>query len=203
MKSKLLCRLQVIIFEVRCFMTIDDELILLLLKPEKDGKVGEDALIIKVVGTRKFDYKLEESTRDLKYDLIGLGIQSELIPMTPDITVAVPPKYGKQIAIELENDIDWDFQKSLRKVKKYQVRFEDTRVIIPSDYEKFAPLYRNKGFRVYLWSAKRKWQCLRCETVTLKEGPIQPKCRNKKCGNKSRNEFRLVGVKDTKIEEYM
>lgn len=32
-------------------MTIDDELILELIKPSKNGEIGEKALIIKVVGT--------------------------------------------------------------------------------------------------------------------------------------------------------
>ena len=124
-------------------MTIDDELIFDLIKPDEYDKVGKSGLIIKIVGTRKIDYKLEESTRDSKFEMIGLGIERELVQMTPDITVTVPPKYGKQIALELENDIDWDFQKSLRKVKKYQIKFDDTRVIIPKKYEKIAPLYKN------------------------------------------------------------
>jgi len=43
-------------------MTIDDELILELIKPNKLGQVGEGALIVKVVGTKKVDYELEETT---------------------------------------------------------------------------------------------------------------------------------------------
>ena len=41
-------------------MTIDDELIYELIKPDRYGKVGKDAFIVKVVGTRKIDSKLEE-----------------------------------------------------------------------------------------------------------------------------------------------
>ena len=43
-------------------MTIDDELILELIKPDMHGKVGEKALIVKIVGTRKIEYGLEEPT---------------------------------------------------------------------------------------------------------------------------------------------
>ena len=183
-------------------MTIDDELILELIKPNIHGKVGERALIIKIVGTRKIKYELEEPTHYWGFYEGSIAPKSELVKITPDITVTIPQEQERQIAIELENDVHWDFGESLRQVKKYKGKFEDTRVIIPEEYKRFAPLYKNEGFRVYLWKAKRRWQCLRCGTITDKEGPIQPICKNKECGNKSRNEFRLVGVKDTKIEEY-
>lgn len=184
-------------------MTIDDELIYEFIKPDRYGKVGKDALIVKVVGTRKIDYKLEEPIHYLETYQSGAFVDKEPVTMAPDIIVTIPQEHKRQIAIELENDIQWDFGKSLRKVKKYKGKFEDTRVIIPKEYERFAPLYKNEDFRVYLWEAKRKWQCLRCGTISPKEGPIQSICKNEECGNKRRNEFRLVGVEDTKIEEYM
>ena len=183
-------------------MTIDDELILELIKPDIHGKVGEKALIVKIVGTQKIEYKLEESTYDSQFHQVDIRIERELLKMTPDIIVTIPQEQQRQVAIELENDIHWDFQKSLRQVKKYKIRFDDTRVIIPKEYERFASLYKNEGFHVYLWKAKRKWQCLRCGTITDKEGPIQPICKNRECGNKSRNEFRLIGLKNTIIDEY-
>ena len=176
-------------------MTVHDELILELIKPNRLGEVGENALIINVVGSRKIDYRLEEPTSGIAEENIEFEDDIEFARthiITPDITVNIL-REKKQIAIELENDIQWDFGKSLRQVKRYQERFPDTRVIVPEEYKRFAPLYKNEGFRVYLWKAKRKWQCLRCGTITDKEGPIQPKCKNKKCGNTSRNEFRLVG----------
>lgn len=185
-------------------MTIDDELIHELIKPDRYGKIGKEALIIKIIRNRKIDCRLEESTHYWKYYKKGIlnGIvddkYKELVKITPDITVYFSDKKRKPIAIELENDVHWDFGESLRQVKKYKGKFPDTMVIIPEEYKRFAPLY--KGFRVYLWKAKRKWQCLRCGTINDKEGPVQPKC--KKCGNKSRNEFRLVGLKDTEFEEY-
>ena len=86
-------------------------------------------------------------------------------------------------------------------MKKYKGKFNDTRIIIPEQYKRFAPLYKNEGFRVWIWKAKRKWQCLRCGIINEKEGLVPPKC--KKCNNKSRIEFRLVGLKNADVEEYM
>jgi len=182
-------------------MTIDDELLLELIKPDENGEVGESALIIKIVGTKKIEYKIEQSEIDyeLYWDALTLGKRN--VEMTPDITISIPNE-NKQIAIELENDYDWDFQASLRQVKKYRIRFDDTRVIIPKDYGRFAPLYKHEGFRVYLWKAKRVWQCLKCDTKTDKEGPVIPKCSNSGCRNHSQNGFRLIGLKDTSIEEF-
>lgn len=179
-------------------MTIDDELILELIKPNRLGEITKESLIAKVVGTSKAKYELE--TR------IGIWgdweqLTGKPLEMTPDIIITRLLE-NSQVAIELENDIQWDFANSLRQIKKYNEKFEDVRVIIPEDYRRFAPLYKNEGFRVYLWKAKRKWQCLRCGTITEKEGKIQPKCKNVKCKNKSRNEFTLVGLKDVDIEEY-
>jgi hypothetical protein len=65
-------------------MTIDDELLLELLKPEKSGKVGKDALIVKVVGTLKVDYKLEKSE---DYQTKADAFERTWSIMTPDILV--------------------------------------------------------------------------------------------------------------------
>jgi len=186
-------------------MTIDDELLVELFKPERDGKVGKGALIAKIVGTRRIIYTLEETasgfqTHYEKPIYIFSQSKSELYKITPDIIVTIPRKENRRIAIELENDIHWDFGESLRQVKRYKEEFPDTRVIIPYEYERFAPLYKNESVRVYLWQAKRKWKCLRCETVTENESRVPPKC--KKCKNKSRDEFDLVGLEDAKIWEY-
>jgi hypothetical protein len=188
-------------------MTIDDELILELIKPNKLGEVGEGALIITVMGTKRVDYELEETTYHWRewLDKGGVKRQAEMIPMTPDImakTFSPEDKGLKTTAIELENDLQWDFGESLRQLRKYKLNFKDTRIIIPKDFERFAPLYKKAGFRTYLWTAKRRWQCLRCETITVKEGPITPQCSKPKCGNHSQNEFRLIGLKDTTIEEF-
>lgn len=193
-------------------MTIHDELIRELIKPETDGKVGKGALVVKIVGTRKIKYKLEEQTHYWKFFSFGappsaMG-EKELVKITPDITVTIPlQKKEKRIAIELENDIQWDFGESLRQVKKYRGKFLDTRVIIPYEYKRFAPLYKNEGVRVWLWQAKRKWKCLRCETINVNESRVPLKCKGKdkegrKCTNKSRDEFDLVGLENADFNEY-
>lgn len=188
-------------------MTIDDELILELLKPNRLGEVGEGALISRVVGTKKVDYELEETTYHWRewFDNDGMKQQGEMIPMTPDIMAKVFSPEDKgiiTIAIELENDIQWDFGESLRQLRKYKLNFKDTRIIIPKDFERFASLYKKAGFRTFLWTAKRRWQCLKCGTETAKEGPVVPTCSNLKCKNHSPNEFRLIGLKDAIIEEF-
>lgn len=178
-------------------MTIDDELILELFKPDRYGKVGKDALIVKIVGKRAIYYNLEElHSFYLDTDAV---IKKEKTHICPDILIyADITRIQPQIAIELENDIKWDFGESLRQVKKYKGKFSDTRVIIPEEYERFAPLYKNEGFRVYLWKATRVWQCMICGDLTYKEGPIPPKCEE--CNKHTQH--RLVGLEDTDIEEY-
>ena len=82
-------------------MTIDDELLLELFKPDIHGKVGDNALIVKIVGTRRIKYSLEES------------VNSKALPnlekATPDILITLLDEKHKEVAIELENDIHWDF----------------------------------------------------------------------------------------------
>jgi hypothetical protein len=198
-------------------MTIDDELILELIKPDAKGRVREEALIVSIVGTKEIEYRLEESTYYSESYGTGEDQKTEFVGITPDITVKIKPKRGIKetvkkmltemvigpevgVALELENDIQWDFQDSLSQIKRYKKKFQDTRIIIPDDFKRFAPLYKHEGFRVYLWKAKRRWQCLRCGSETVREGPITPTCSN--CNNHSQNEFRLIGLRETTIEEF-
>lgn len=200
-------------------MTIDDELLLELIRPDSKGKITEAGLIVAITGKKEIVYKLEQSTSYTRNYGTEQDPEIEVIKITPDITIwrktekdwktvlkgamkemVVGAEVG--IAIELENDIQWDFQCSLQQIKKYKRKFKDTRIIIPDDFKRFAPLYRNEGFRVYLWKAKRRWQCLRCGTETTKEGTVSPICSNNKCQNHSQNEFSLVGLADISIEEF-
>jgi hypothetical protein len=185
-------------------MTVDDELILELIRPNRLGEVGDDALITKVVGTKNLAYKLEEmriyvGVFEEKAET-GLRRFHKDIEIIPDIFITLSK--GEEIVIEIENDIHWDFQESLRQVKKYQRKFPDTRIVIPEDYKRFAPLYKNENVRVYLWKANRRWQCLKCGIETQKEGSVVPFCSNQKCNNHNQSDFRLVGLKDTRIEEF-
>lgn len=200
-------------------MTIDDELILELVKPDAKGRIADEAFIAKIIGTKEIDYKLEEPTHYTETYGSGEDERVEFVRITPDITVKIKPKKGLKevlkkavtemvigpevgVAFELENDIHWDFQNSLSQIKRYKKKFEDTRIIIPDDYRRFARLYRHEGFRVYLWKAKRRWQCLKCGSETEKEGPVTPICSNSRCQNRSQNEYRLVGLANTAIEEF-
>ena len=186
-------------------MTIDDELLVELIKPDKFGEIGKNALLVKVVGTRKFTFSLEEPKWFLKIyeDQLRTVIhrtRREVI-ISPDIIVTVLNS-NERIAIEIENDIKWDFGESLRQVKKYRDKFPDTRIIIPESYQRYAPLYKNEGLRVFLWSGKRKWKCLRCETITLNESRIPPKCKNNHCNNNSKSDFELVGLENADVNEF-
>jgi len=195
-------------------MTIDDELILELIKPDESGNIGKEALILKVLKKHEgliIGYKLEESTCYKRSYTEGnertlSTIKTEIIDITPDITIAIHVGKGvRLIAVELENDIQWDFGRSLRQTKRYRenLNFFNTTVIIPQEYRRFAPLYKNERISVYLWKATRKWQCLRCGEIATKEEPITPKCKNAECNNHSRDEFRLVGLENVDIEEYV
>jgi hypothetical protein len=197
-------------------MTIDDELLVEIFKPERDGRIGKEALMRRMLGApeERIEYKIEESMgftkinrqKDQKtfekYTIVSRT--TEDINVTPDIVINLYDlgTNFSEIAFELENDIQWDFQESLRQIKKYKMRYPDTRVIIPEDYRRFAPLYKNEGITVYLWKAKRRWHCLRCGTETDKEGPVAPRCSKKSCDNKSLSDYRLIGLKDVEIEAY-
>jgi hypothetical protein len=200
-------------------MTIDDELILELIRPDENGNVTEKSLIASITGTRHILYKLEESTHYVKNYGSDEYPELRIVKITPDITIWRKPERGWKailkdamkemvigpesgIAVELENDIQWDFQSSLRQIKRYKGKFDDTRIIIPADFRRFAPLFKNEGFRVYLWTANRRWQCLRCGAETAKEGPITPVCSNQNCKSHGQNDFRLIGLKDASIEEF-
>lgn len=188
-------------------MTIDDELLIELFKPTRKRNVGEKALIKKVVGTLDIKYTIEGLTHHWKYyhrdgfKKLTEPPYKELEKITPDIIVYLN-KTREKIAIEVENDIKWDFGESLRQVKKYQDKFPDTVVIIPDSYQRFAPLYKNEGIRVFLWTGKRKWKCLRCETITLNESRIPPRCQNTECNNNSKSDFELVGLENADVNEY-
>ena len=196
-------------------MTITDELLYEILKPESNGKISNDAPITKILDKKQIVYKIDKSTAYTQKIGTGNNKELDIVKITPDILIKVPisknsskntgisnSKSEEFVALEIENDVHWDFKKSLRKLKRYKARFPDTRVIIPKDYQKFAPFYLNEGIQVYLWEAKRKWQCLKCETETIRKGLITPKCSKPKCKSHKQNEFRLIGLEDTKIAEF-
>ncbi|MBY9013802.1 MAG: hypothetical protein KGD70_15625 [Candidatus Lokiarchaeota archaeon] len=196
-------------------MTISDELLYEIIKPKSNGETGDDAPIIDIVGKKKIAYKIEKSTAYTQKLGTGKNIELDIVKITPDILVKInsensnvetngglaqnPEQY---IALEIENDVQWDFKKSLRQLKKIKCRFPDTRVLIPKEYERFAPFYVNEGIRVYIWDAKRIWKCMKCGTDTEKRGLITPMCSKPKCKNHKQNEFRLSGLNETIIDEF-
>ena len=195
-------------------MSIHDELILELIKPDKWGK--PTGYIVNIVGTSNIKCKVEESVRFVRevhpyipsrikriyYQLVeGLPTETVIEEMTPDIIVEILGSTSKEkelVAIELETDMDFDFGKSLRQIKKYARRFKEVIIVIPKEYERFAVLYKNEGFRVYLWEATRIWECMRCGNTTEERKSIKPKCSRKSCRS---TEQRLKGVKNVTFKE--
>ena len=175
-------------------MTIHDELVLELLKPKKNGKISRDAPIIEIIGDAKIEYKLEERL-PFYPDAASKRVERTEY-MVPDVLIT--NRDEKKVAIEVENDVGWDFGQSLRQVKKYLKKYDNTKIIIPKEYERFAPLYFNEGIEVHLWTAVRVWQCQTCGKKTESESKIQPKCLD--CNKKTQHQ--LEGVKEVKFEPY-
>lgn len=152
-----------------------DALIHELIKPTRHGE--PTGKIIRIVGTKKIKYQLEEAFEFQKRATHSL--ETIVDYMTPDIVVTrLKPLRGEtpKVVIEVETDIAFDFAKSLRQVKKYKKITPDVHVVIPKEYDDFAPLYKSQGFRIWFWKAKRKYECLRCKSTTEIEGPYKPRC---------------------------
>lgn len=174
-------------------MTIHDELVRELIKLADWGK--PTGYIINIVGSANIKYVLEELFYCSEERKTPVSVGFQLVEMTPDIVVTVIDS-GKRTAIEVENDINWDFADSLRQVRKYRRNykdFDDVVVIIPKRYERFARLYKKEGFQVYLWKATRIWECMRCGNEMEDERTVKPKCSSKDC---SSTEQTLKGLKE-------
>ena len=174
-------------------MTIHDELVLELIKPDEWGK--PTGYVIRIVGNGKIKYVLEDLFYCAEERNTPISRDFKLIEMTPDIVVTNLSS-GKKTAIEVEGDINWDFAHSLRQVKKYKRNsreFQDVVVIIPKRYERFARLYKKEGFRVYLWKATRIWECMQCGNVMEDERTTKPRCSSKDCNS---TEQTLKGLKE-------
>ena len=170
-------------------MTIHDELVLKLIEPDKWGKAT--GYITEIVGSKSIKYTLEDT---FWWRGHYEGIMKTFVRMSPDIVVtSINP--SKTTAIEMESDKDWDFAHSLRQVRKYKRNsdFQEVIVIIPKKYERFAILYLNQGFKVYLWKATRLMECNKCG-----EGPSDnkpTKCKTANC----KGELELIGIKDVEF----
>lgn len=177
-------------------MTIHDELVLELIKPGKDGKPA--GYIVSIVGTSRIRCEVEQLVR------ISTGITLE--EMDPDIIVDLmghdEATTERRTAVEVESDIQWDFMRSLRQVKRYRDSrlFQDVVVVIPEEYERFAVLYGNEGFKVHLWKATRIWECMQCGNIVFEQRPlINPRCLRKSC---AKGEQRFKGLKDVSFRAW-
>lgn len=120
--------------------------------------------------------------------------------VAPDLIVTILGKEKKRFAIELETGIPFvDVGKTLRQVKKYTKLFQVVVLIMPEEAGRYAPIFKNEGIRVYLWTATREYQCMKCKKHTLDATSIKPRCS--KCDASDRA-LRYSGIKDTKFEEY-
>ncbi len=114
--------------------------------------------------------------------------------MTSTNPVSNPPIAG--YAIEIENDIQWNFAQSLQQIKKYLQGFYPI-AIIPKIYSRYKTLYELEGIKVWLWSAERIWECMKCGDVSRSSRTAIPKCNNNKCKGR---ELRLMGISNFTLE---
>lgn len=103
-----------------------------------------------------------------------------------DLLVTIRKYYGQadqKVAIEVENDRDFDSEEVLRKIKKDQPY--PTIVVIPHNEHKYADLFQQSMIRVWYWKAKIKWKCDLCEDVFTTKSSITPRyCQNSDCKTK-------------------
>lgn len=86
----------------------------------------------------------------------------------------------QRVAIEVENDREFDAEGLLRQIKKDQPY--PVIVVIPHDEWKYAYLFQKSMIRVWYWKAKIKWKCDSCNSVFPTTSSITPKfCLNTDC----------------------
>lgn len=173
-------------------MGIHDELISTLCQEDEQGNIP----IVKIVGTLNIDIRFEVS---MYLPVRGRPQFTAPLPprgITPDIIVTKKDDPENQIVIEVKGDIKFDAGQTLRQIKKYSEKF-DTRLIIPWEQERFVPYFKNEGFQVYLWKAKRKWICDNCDHITYEIKRIRPRCS--KCGKTQ--PLRLAGLVEMELNE--
>lgn len=141
-------------------MPIHDELIRALTEWDEHKNIP----LVRIVRTAAIDYHTHQY----------LGEN-----MCPDLVVEYHrPQQTKVTLIEVESDDDFNFQRSMIQIRKYQKKYGDVRVIIPTEYERFARLYDNEKFKVYLWRAVRVYRCSCGEKFDSEERSHFAKCPN-------------------------
>jgi hypothetical protein len=125
--------------------------------------------------------------RVVPIEFIGIRRNADFL-----VTILNPPYRGEQkVAVEVENDYDFDVDKMLQQIKKDQPC--PTIAIIPKENERDAWLFRENLIKVWLWSVKRRWKCGYCHsfsTTTSKSPPRE--CPNESC--KKKGNFVFEGI---------
>ena len=177
-------------------MGIHSELILALCQRDEKGKLP----LVKVVRTANIEVRFERSRYLPATDQPDFTAPLPPRGITPDIIVTTLGIPKRKIAIEVKSDINFEPEKTLRQIKKYSVIFE-TKLIIPKEQKKYAPYFKNEGFRVYLWRATRIWECMKCGRKTYEKTSIKPRCSNAQC--RASRSLRLAGLKEIELDEYL
>jgi len=89
----------------------------------------------------------------------------------------------QKVAVEIENDRDFDVDAILRKIKKDQPC--PTIAIIPQEHGKDAWRFQKSLIKVWFWKVKCRWKCGLCNNIFTTASSIPPnKCNKcKKGGN--------------------
>lgn len=145
---------------------------------------------------RKIDDYLMDILRDNNYDWLKKIIGFGKIKVEPsafigdrrnvDLLVTIIKYNGKRtqkVAVEIENDREFDVDAVLRKIKKDQPC--PTIAIIPIENEKDAWRFQENLIKVWLWRVACKWKRLQCNHVFRTNSSVIPtKCETcKKGGN--------------------
>lgn len=145
---------------------------------------------------RKIDDYLIDLLRANNYDwlkkMIGFGKlkvePSAFIGSKRNVDLLVmilnyPNKRKQKVAVEVENDREFDADAVLRKIKKDQPC--PTIAIIPIENKKDAWRFQENLIKVWLWRVKCKWKCHQCNSVFRTTSSITPnKCEICKKGGK-------------------
>ena len=185
-------------------MTVHDEIVLKLTELNKDGSIYLKQLLPSSF-TEPLNYRLESSSRMYDNSTIShRAIRPDIVVFfsetktESEIPYANPPING--YAIEIENDIQWDFARSLQQIKDYFQGYYPI-VLIPKIYERFKRLYEHEGITTWLWTADRVWECMECGHQMESSLTGMPKHtknpKNKSCNSR---QIRLKGIKNLVLE---
>lgn len=107
----------------------------------------------------------------------------------------------QDVAIEVENDREFDASRILRKIKKDQPN--PTVVIIPVGYENDAWRFQESLIKVWYWKARVKWKCQKCGNIFTTTSSVTPiKCKTERCqGRSNQLDYQRVSPEDVKFVE--